>query len=43
MTEIDAWIREQKRRKIRVATIQRMAKQIFGAELTDKYVRAVTR
>lgn len=39
--EITAWIREQKRRRIRVATIQRVAKQIFGADLTEKYVRSI--
>jgi DNA mismatch repair protein MutS len=37
--EITAWVREQRRMKIRIATIQRMAKQIFGVELTDKFVR----
>jgi DNA mismatch repair protein MutS len=39
--DVTAWIREQKRRKIRVATIQRMAKQIFGVDLTDKFVRSI--
>lgn len=38
--DVVAWIRDQRRRKIRVATIQRMAKQIFGVELADKQVRA---
>jgi DNA mismatch repair protein MutS len=39
--EVIAWIREQKRRRIRIATIQRMSKQIFGIDLTDKYVRGI--
>jgi DNA mismatch repair protein MutS len=38
--EITAWVREQRRKKIRVATIQRVAKQIFGVELTEAWVRA---
>jgi DNA mismatch repair protein MutS len=39
--EVVAWVRDQKRHRIRVATIQRMAKQIFGVELTDAWVRGV--
>jgi hypothetical protein len=39
--EVTAWIREQRQKKIRVATIQRVAKQIFGVELTEAAVRAV--
>ena len=35
-----AWIREQRQLKIRVATIQRMAKQIFGVEVTTAQVKA---
>ena len=37
--EIVAWIKEQRQRKIRVATIQRMAKQIFGIALTSGQVK----
>ena len=37
--DVAAWVREQRRLKIRVATIQRMAKQIFGVELTEKWIR----
>jgi hypothetical protein len=37
--DIDVWICEQRGRKIAVATIQRMAKQIFGVDLTAKQVR----
>ena len=37
--ELSGWIREQRSRKIRVATIQRMAKQIFGLELTLAQVK----
>ena len=39
--EVVTWVRDQKRHRIRVATIQRMAKQIFGVDLTDKWVRGV--
>jgi DNA mismatch repair protein MutS len=39
--EVVAWIRDQKRRRVRIATIQRMGKQIFGLDLTDKYVRGI--
>jgi DNA mismatch repair protein MutS len=37
--EVSSWIREQRQRKIRVATIQRMAKQIFGLELTAVQIK----
>jgi DNA mismatch repair protein MutS len=37
--EIEAWVREQKRLRIRIPTIQRMARQIHGAELTEKWIR----
>jgi len=37
--EVLAWIREQRQLKIRIPTIQRMAKQIFGASLTEKMIR----
>jgi hypothetical protein len=40
-TEVTAWIREQHALKIPVATIQRMARQIHGVEVTAKEVRAV--
>jgi DNA mismatch repair protein MutS len=40
-TELTAWIREQRRLKIRIPTIQRVAKQIFGVELTAKEIRAI--
>ena len=40
-TEVAAWIREQRALKIPVATIQRMARQIHGVEVTAKEVRAV--
>jgi hypothetical protein len=39
-TEVAAWIREQRALKIPVATIQRMARQIHGVELSAKEVRA---
>jgi DNA mismatch repair protein MutS len=39
--DVTAWIREQRQLKIRVPTIKRMAKQIFGVELSDKQIRAV--
>jgi DNA mismatch repair protein MutS len=39
--EVTAWVREQRQKKIRVATIQRVAKQIFGVDLTEAAVRAV--
>jgi hypothetical protein len=32
--DVKAWVREQRLLKIRVPTIQRMAKQIFGVELS---------
>jgi DNA mismatch repair protein MutS len=40
--EVTAWIREQRHLKIRIPTIQRVAKQIFGVELTAKEIRAVS-
>lgn len=39
--DVIAWVREQRGRKIRVATIQRMAKQIFECELSEKQIRAI--
>ena len=39
--EVSGWIREQRHRKIAVATIQRMAKQIFGLPLTAKQIRSI--
>jgi hypothetical protein len=38
--EVAAWIREQRSLKISVATIQRMARQIHGVEVSAKEVRA---
>lgn len=38
--EIVGWIREQRRLRVRVPTIQRMANQIFGVQLTESLVRA---
>lgn len=38
--DVIAWVREQRRLKIPVARIQRMAKQIFSSELTDKLIRS---
>lgn len=40
-TELTAWIREQRRLKIRIPTIQRVAKQIFGVDLAAKDIRAI--
>lgn len=37
--DIVSWIRQQRQLKIRVATIQRMAKQIFGEELTSTQIK----
>ena len=39
-SEAAAWIREQRRLKIRIPTIQRLAKQLFGLELTTAQIRA---
>ena len=39
--EVIAWIRDQRRLKVRIATIQRMTKQIFDVEVTDKEVRGI--
>ena len=39
--EVIAWVREQRKRKIRLATIQRVAKQIFGVDLTEAMVRSI--
>jgi DNA mismatch repair protein MutS len=38
---VSGWIRDQKRQKIRVKTIQRVATQIFGVTLTEEYIRSV--
>lgn len=37
--EVKAWVIEQKSRRIRVATIQRLAKQQFGVDLTVATIR----
>jgi DNA mismatch repair protein MutS len=39
--EVKAWIREQRQFKVRVPTIQRMARQIFGVELTVIQIREI--
>jgi DNA mismatch repair protein MutS len=39
--EVTAWIREQRRLKIRLPTIQRVARQLFGSELSATEIRAV--
>ena len=39
--EVKAWVIEQKSRKIRVPTIQRLAKQQFGVDLTVQSIRAM--
>ena len=38
--DVTAWIREQRLLKIRIPTIQRVAKQIFGVDLSAKEIRA---
>jgi len=38
--EVSAWIKEQRLLKVRVPTIQRMAKQIFGIELTVTQIKS---
>ena len=38
---LTGWIRDQRRQKIRVPTIQRVAKQIFGISLSAEQIRAV--
>lgn len=38
---VSGWIRDQKRQKIRVKTIQRVATQIFGVTLTEEHIRSV--
>jgi hypothetical protein len=38
---VKAWVVEQKSRKIRVPTIQRLAKQQFGVDLTVQSIRAM--
>jgi hypothetical protein len=37
---LTGWIRDQRRQKIRVPTIQRVAKQIFGISLSAEQIRA---
>ena len=39
-TDIVTWVKEQRSRKIRVATIQRLAKQSFGVELTAQQIKS---
>ena len=38
-TDVQQWVREQRLLKIRVPVIQRMAKQMFGVELTVKQIK----
>jgi DNA mismatch repair protein MutS len=39
--EVTAWVREQRGLKIPIATIQRMAQQIYGVELSAKEIRGI--
>jgi DNA mismatch repair protein MutS len=39
--EVEAWVREQRRLRVRIPTIQRMARQIHGVELTERWIRGV--
>ena len=39
--EVRAWIKEQRQLKVRIPTIQRMARHIFGVELTSSQVKSV--
>lgn len=39
--ELHAWIREQRMRKITIARIQAVGKQLFGVELTRKEIQSV--
>jgi DNA mismatch repair protein MutS len=39
--EITGWIRDQKRHRVRIATIQRTVKQLFGVDMSDKDIRAI--
>jgi DNA mismatch repair protein MutS len=39
--DISAWIKEQKLLKVRLATIQRMAKQIFGINITVPHIKSL--
>jgi hypothetical protein len=39
--DVSAWIKEQKVLKVRVATIQRMAKQIFGINITVTQIKSI--
>jgi DNA mismatch repair protein MutS len=39
--EVSAWIRDQRRHRITIPTIQRMAKQIHGVDITRVQVQAV--
>jgi hypothetical protein len=38
-TDVQQWIQEQRLLKIRVPVIQRMAKQMFGVDLTVKQIK----
>lgn len=39
--EIAAWVREQKRRRVRIAIIQRMGQQLYSVELPEKWIRGI--
>jgi DNA mismatch repair protein MutS len=39
--EVVTWIRDQKKRRARVATIQRMVQQLFGVTVSEKTIRAL--
>ena len=39
--EVRAWVKEQRQLKVRIPTIQRMARQIFGVELTGSQVKGL--
>ena len=39
--EVKIWVKEQRQRKVRLPTIQRMARQIFGVELTVSQIKSV--
>lgn len=39
--DVKVWIQEQKSRRIRIPTIQRLAKQQFGVELTTAYIKTL--
>jgi hypothetical protein len=40
-SDLVIWIREQKQARIRPATIQRMAKNLFAYPVTEAFIRSV--